>query len=77
MLTWASVALYLAKFLNAIADLFRSKREREAGRDEAKIEQHEANNAALKTATDASRDNHARDLADPGRLRAPNKYLRD
>lgn len=65
----------LADLGNKLADIFKTKREREAGRNEAIIEQNEATNAEIEKAVKARRDQQSVN-ADPGSLREPDKYSR-
>lgn len=76
-MTWAGIALQLLKAWNLLAALFKSKRDREAGRNEAILEQKQATDAQIDIALAARRDQRARNDADPGGLRAPDKYSRD
>lgn len=76
-MTWANIVLQLAKLLNLLASLFQSKREREAGANEAILESKEATDALTQKAVQAGRDQRARDAVDPDGVRQPNKYSRD
>lgn len=76
MLTWANIVLQLAKLLNLLASLFQSKREREAGANEAILESKEATDAEIDKALAARRDQRARN-ADADSLRAPDPNSRD
>lgn len=76
MFTWAKVALGFVKFLNLVGSLFKSKKDREAGRNEAIIEQKEQTDAVIDDAVEARRDQQ-RINADPDSLRQPDKYSRD
>lgn len=72
---WLKIGLGLLKLFNTIADLFRSKKDRDAGRNEAVLEQHEATNAEIDKALAAKREQSARN--DSGSVREPDPYSRD
>ena len=75
-MTWAKLALAIAQLLNLLASLFKSEREREAGRAQANLENKEATDAVTQEAVDARREQRIRNDADPDGLRAPDKHSR-
>ncbi len=75
-MTWAAIFLELLRLLASLIAFFRSRREREAGRLEAVLDQKSDNEHAIRTADEARLRARIRDDSADG-LRADDGFRRD
>ncbi|MFC5067813.1 hypothetical protein [Flaviflagellibacter deserti] len=75
-MSWIQLVLALLKAFNGVTAMFRAGRERQAGRDQAILEQKRASDDAIDAALSARRAQRAADAA-PDRLRENDGFRRD